>query len=236
VAQPLCRRPWWRTRSWPTRFRFACGEFTDFPSASRRSVRRFSLATNGSANPKGITNHEGIARTGVPANRSSFVGWPSVAGPAGRPPLFPKPKPSAPISASRPQNLSSASASRPPKLQPCLSFEGTQAFSLALASREPKPSALGLSAQQRKGGFSPWGCLLSPKSIPPKPVKPQSHKTSANPAHSRGVLVMSQPLYWIQRLEKGHAASVAFSIPELEFPCNSFIKKILSVTLLFGII
>jgi hypothetical protein len=25
------------------------------------------------------------ARTGVPTNRSSFVGWPSAAGPAGRP-------------------------------------------------------------------------------------------------------------------------------------------------------
>src|SRR5260370_38527313 len=30
------------------------------------------------------TSHEVTARIGVPANRSSFVGWPSVVGPSGR--------------------------------------------------------------------------------------------------------------------------------------------------------
>jgi len=30
------------------------------------------------------THHEVVARTGVPTNRSSFVGWPSAVGPSGR--------------------------------------------------------------------------------------------------------------------------------------------------------
>jgi beta-lactam-binding protein with PASTA domain len=41
--------------------------------------------------PKGYTSHEVTSRTGVPTNRSSFVGWPRAVGPAGKPTaIYPK--------------------------------------------------------------------------------------------------------------------------------------------------
>jgi hypothetical protein len=52
--------------------------------------RRISPRDQRERQSKGYTRHEVTARTGVPANRSSFAGWPSAAGnfprscPAGR--------------------------------------------------------------------------------------------------------------------------------------------------------